>query len=98
MKIENYDITKLTNDKKSDFEKIFNSIDNYINHKFNYYQYINKVEELNLSDYLLISKRMKERQRASENNSYKRFLYEQLLYLENELRNNYLNVYKKDDL
>ena len=40
MKIENYGITKLTNDEKSDFEKLFNSIDNYINQKFNSCEYI----------------------------------------------------------
>ena len=47
MKIDNYYITKLTNDEKSDFKKIFKNIDNYINQKFNYYEYINKIKELN---------------------------------------------------
>ena len=36
MKIENYDITKLTNDVKLYFKKIFENIDNYINQKFNF--------------------------------------------------------------
>ena len=98
IEIENYDIAKLTNNEKSDFKNIFKNIDNYINQKFNYYEYTNKVEELNLSDYLLKRERGRERQRGSENTSYERFLYDQLLYLENELRNNYLNIYKKDDL
>ena len=98
MKIENYDITKLTNNEKSDFKNIFKNIDNYINQQFNYYEYINKVEELNLSDYLLKSERARQNQRESENNSYEKFLSDELFYLENELRNNYLNIYKKDDL
>ena len=98
MKIENYDITKLTNDEKSDFEKIFNSIDNYINQKFNYYEYINKVVELNLSEDLLASEREKEKKRLSEDNSYRTFLDDQLYYLKDKLRNNYLNIYTKDDL
>ena len=61
MKINNYDVTKLTNDEKSDFKKIFENIYNYINQKFNYYEYINKVEELNLSEDLLASEREKEK-------------------------------------
>ena len=55
------DIAKLTNDEKSDFKKIFENIDNYINQKFNYYEYINKVEELNLCEDLLASEREKEK-------------------------------------
>ena len=93
MKIENYDITKLTNNEKSDFEKIFKNTDNYINQKFNYYEYINKVEKLNLSDDLLVSEREK-----NDDNKYRNFLDEHLLDLKNELINNYLNIYKKDDL
>ena len=31
MKIENYDIVKLTTNKKPDFKDIFKNIDNYIN-------------------------------------------------------------------
>ena len=84
MKIENYDITKLTNNKKLDFEDIFKNIDNYINQKFNYYEYINKLEELELSDYVI--------KRESDNN-YRNFSNEELLYLRNKLRNNYLNIY-----
>ena len=97
MKINNYDITKLTNDEKSDFKKIFENIDNYINQKFNYYEYINKVEELNLCEDLLASEREKEK-RLNEDNSYRTFLDEQLHYLKDELRDDYLNIYKKDDL
>ena len=85
MKIENYDITKLTTNEKPDFKDIFKNIDNYINQKFNYYEYINKVEELKLTDYII--------QRESDNN-YRKFLDEHLLDLKNEPR----NIYKKDDL
>ena len=95
MKIENYDITKLTNDEKSDFEKIFNSIDNYINQKFNSCEYIIKIKELNLFEDLITKGR-----NESESDIYKHiaFLDDQLYYLKDELRNNYLNTYKKDDL
>ena len=91
MKIGNYDITKLTNNGKSDFKNIFKNINNYINQKFNYYEYINKVEELKLTDYIT------EREKES-NNKYRKFLDEHLLDLKHELRNNYLNIYKKDGL
>ena len=67
MKIENYDITKLTNNEKSDFKKIFKNIDNYINQKFNHFEYIFKVEELNLSDYIL-------KREGESNNKYRKFL------------------------
>ena len=91
MKIGNYDIIKLTNNEKSDFKNIFKNIDNYINQKFNYYEYMNKVEELKLTDY--ITEREKE-----NNDKYRNFLDDQLYYLKDKLRNNYLNIYKKDDL
>ena len=79
MKIENYNIAKLSTNKKPDFKDIFKNIDNYINQKFNYCEYINKVEELKLTDYII--------QRES-NNNYRKFLDEHLLDLKNELRNN----------
>ena len=89
MKIGNYDIVKLTNNEKSDFKNIFKNIDNYIKQKFNYYEYINKVEELKLTGYIINSE---------SDNNYIKFLDEHLLDLKNELRNNYSNIYKKDNL
>ena len=74
MKIGNYDITKLTNNEKSDFKNIFKNIDNYINQKFNNHEYINKVEELKLTDYIT------EREKESDN-KYRNFLDEHLLDL-----------------
>ena len=53
MKIENYDITKLADNKKSDFKDILNDVNNYINQEFNYSEYINKLEKLGLTDYLI---------------------------------------------
>ena len=91
MKIEDYDIRKVTNHEKSDFKNIFKNIDNYINQKFNYYEYINKVEELKLTEYIT------EREKESDN-KYRNFLDEHLHDLKNELINDYLNIYKKDDL
>ena len=85
MKIENYDITKLTNNEKSDFKDIFKNIENYKNQKFNNYEYINKLEELKLTDY--ITQREKE-----SDNKYRNFLDEHLHDLKNELINNYLNI------
>ena len=101
MKIENYDITKLTNDEKSDFEKIFNSIDNYINQKFNYYEYIDKLNKLDIYDWLIADNHVchiRGFDIRGCDNKYLRFLDEQLYNLKDELRNNYLNIYKKDDL
>ena len=91
MKFENYDITKLTNNEKSDFKNTFKNIENYINQKFNYCEYINILEELKLTDYIA------EREKESDN-KYRNFLDEHLHDLKNELINNYLNIYKKHDL
>ena len=108
MKIKNYDITKLTIDEKSDFEKIFNSIDNYINQKYNYYEYIDKLRKLDIHDWLIAHNHVCHIRgcdiRGCDihgcnirgcDNKYLRFLDEQLYNLKDESRNNYLNIYKK---
>ena len=67
MQIENYDITELNNDEKKDFEKIFNKVDNYINQQFHFYEYHNKLEELELTDWLI--------EKESDDN-YGKFLFD----------------------
>ena len=88
MKIENYDITKLADNKKSDFKDILNDVNNYINQEFNYSEYINKLEKLGLTDYLI---------EKDKDKNYTSFLLHNLFELKNKIIKKYLNIYKKDD-
>ena len=91
MKIENYDIAKLNNNKKSDFKKILNEVNNSINKKFYYYEYHDKLEKIGLYDKIIANNR-------EHDNNYKKSLDEELFNLMDEIIDNYLNIYKKDDL
>ena len=91
MKIEKYDITKLIEDEKSDFENILNYVNNYINQEFEHYEFSNKLEELGIDRRLIGID-------EEDDTNYFKFLLRKLFELKNEIIKNYLNIYKKDDL
>ena len=94
-------LQKLTDDEKSDFKDISKNIDNYISQQFNYYEYIDRLRKLDIYNWLIANNHVCHFSECDIRvccNKYLRFLHEQLYDLKDELKNNYLNIYKKDDL